>query len=132
MYHVTKEIDFCYGHRLLDYEGPCQHLHGHNGRAEIELASEALDDRDMVFEFGDLKQRVKGWIDEQLDHKMILRQDDPLVAILRDIGEPIYLMERNPTAEAIAEEIFRYASSAGLPVISVKLWETPSASAVYR
>ncbi len=35
MYEVTKEIRFCYGHRLLQYEGKCRHLHGHNGRAVI-------------------------------------------------------------------------------------------------
>ena len=30
MYLVTKRIDFCYGHRLLDYDGICKHPHGHN------------------------------------------------------------------------------------------------------
>ena len=33
MFRVTKEIHFCYGHRLLNYDGKCRHLHGHNGRA---------------------------------------------------------------------------------------------------
>ena len=37
MFHVTREIDFCYGHRLLNYEGKCRHLHGHNGKALITL-----------------------------------------------------------------------------------------------
>ena len=31
VYLVTKEIRFCYGHRLLHYDGECRHLHGHNG-----------------------------------------------------------------------------------------------------
>ena len=43
MFQVTREIRFCYGHRLLDYDGKCRHLHGHNGRAVITLASETLD-----------------------------------------------------------------------------------------
>ena len=37
MYSVTKRIDFCYGHRLLDYDGICKHPHGHNAVAEIDL-----------------------------------------------------------------------------------------------
>src|SRR5688572_28648265 len=34
MYSVTKRIEFCYGHRLLDYDGICKHPHGHNAVAE--------------------------------------------------------------------------------------------------
>ena len=37
----------------------------------------------MVADFGDIKRLVKGWIDRELDHKMILRRDDPLVAPLQ-------------------------------------------------
>ena len=37
MFRVTKEIHFCYGHRLLNYAGKCRHLHGHNGTAVIAL-----------------------------------------------------------------------------------------------
>ena len=36
--------------------------------------------RNMVVDFSDIKRIVKGWIDRELDHKMILRHDDPLVA----------------------------------------------------
>ena len=39
MYSVTKRIEFCYGHRLLDYDGICQHPHGHNALAEIEVGA---------------------------------------------------------------------------------------------
>ena len=60
MYVVTKRIDFCYGHRLLNYEGKCKYLHGHNGRVEIELEGERLDDRGMVTDFGDIKRVMSG------------------------------------------------------------------------
>ena len=79
MYSVTKRIEFCYGHRLLDYDGICKHPHGHNAVAEIEVRTDSLDSRNMVVDFSDIKQEIKGWIDDQLDHKMILRHDDPLV-----------------------------------------------------
>ena len=35
-FRVTVQIHFCYGHRLLDYDGACAHPHGHNGLVEIE------------------------------------------------------------------------------------------------
>ena len=57
MYSVTKRIDFCYGHRLLDYDGVCKHPHGHNAVAEIEVRADALDRRNMVVDFTDIKQR---------------------------------------------------------------------------
>ena len=63
MYSVTKRIDFCYGHRLLDYDGICKHPHGHNAVAEIEVRTDRLDNRNMVCDFSDIKRIVKGWID---------------------------------------------------------------------
>ena len=51
MYQVTREIDFCYGHRLLNYDGKCRHLHGHNGRAVLTLAAPELDGLGMVMDF---------------------------------------------------------------------------------
>jgi 6-pyruvoyltetrahydropterin/6-carboxytetrahydropterin synthase len=131
MYSVTKRIDFCYGHRLLDYNGVCAHPHGHNGVAEIEVRSETLDARNMVVDFSDIKDRVKSWIDRELDHKMILRQDDPLVAVLKSLGEPMYLLDSNPTAERLARLIFDVSREHGLAVSRVTLWETPNSWSTY-
>ena len=110
MFSVTKRIDFCYGHRLLDYDGICKHPHGHNAVAEIEVRTGQLDNRNMVCDFSDIKRIVKGWIDRELDHKMVLRHDDPLVAPLQPLGEPIYLLDSNPTVERIAKLIFDQAA----------------------
>ena len=131
MYLVTKRIDFCYGHRLLDYDGICKHPHGHNAVAEIDVRTDALDRRNMVADFSDIKRLVKGWIDQELDHKMILRQDDPLVGPLRELGEPMYLLESNPTVERIARLIFEKTQELGFRVVSVRVWETPSSFAAY-
>ena len=116
MYSVTKRIDFCYGHRLLDYDGVCKHPHGHNAVAEIEIRTDALDTRNMVVDFNDIKRAIKGWIDRELDHRMILRHDDPLAAALAGLGEPMYLLDSNPTVERIARLIYDYASQQNLPV----------------
>ena len=131
MYSVTKRIDFCYGHRLLDYDGPCRHPHGHNAVAEIEVTSAKLDAQNMVVDFTVLKAQIKGWIDRELDHRMILRQDDPLVAALRSLGEPVHLLESNPTVERIARLIFETVTAFGFVVRRVTVWETPTSSATY-
>ena len=95
------------------------------------MRSDGLDTRNMVVDFTDIKRRIKGWIDRELDHRMILRRDDPLVDVLQKLGEPAYLLESNPTVERIARLIFEYASGAGLPVVRVKVWETPTSFAEY-
>lgn len=132
MFSVTREITFCYGHRLLDYQGKCRHLHGHNGRAVITLASADLDALGMVADFSVLKRVVGGWIDEHLDHRMLLHKDDPVLGYLKAQGEPVYVTDVNPTAENIAKMIYDYAASQGFPVVEVRLWETDSCYASYR
>lgn len=132
MYSVTRELTFCYGHRLLNYDGKCKHLHGHNGRAVITLAAETLDRLGMVLDFSDLKRIVGGWIDENLDHKMILHSSDPALPMLRQQGEPVFVLGVNPTAENIARLIFDVTDEKGFPVVEVKLWETDSCYASYR
>jgi 6-pyruvoyltetrahydropterin/6-carboxytetrahydropterin synthase len=131
MYSVTKRIDFCYGHRLLEYEGVCRHPHGHNAIVEIEIRTDALDRRNMVADFSDIKRLMKGWIDRELDHKMILRSDDPLTKILQDMGEPVFIVDSNPTVERIARLIFDVAREQGLPVARITVWETPTSWATY-
>ncbi len=131
IYSVTKRVEFCYGHRLLDYDGMCRHLHGHNAVADVEVRTATLDACGMVCDFGDIKRVMKGWIDNTLDHRMILRRDDPLAAPLLAAGEPLYLVDDNPTVECIARIIFEQGRAAGLPVARVTVWETPSSFATY-
>ena len=129
---VTKSIDFCYGHRLLEYDGKCKHLHGHNGLIEVDIEADSLDSLGMVMDFTSVRDIVKGWVDENLDHKMLLRRDDPVAPILEELGEPIYLLDDNPTAENIAKHIYLQAQSRGLNMAEIRLWESPSSYATYR
>lgn len=131
MYKVTREIHFCYGHRLLNYDGKCRNLHGHNGKVEIELFAESLNPLGMVRDFGEIKRVVQTWIDEKLDHKMILCKRDPVLPFLDPLNEPTFLMDENPTAEAIAKLIYDYAVSQRLPILEVRVWETPNSCASY-
>lgn len=132
MYRVTQEIEFCYGHRLLNYAGKCRHLHGHNGKAVIVLEGEELDDRGMLIDFTDIKKKIRCWIEEHLDHRMILCDQDPVLPMLREVGEPLYVIDSNPTAEKIARIIFEQAREQGLPVVEVRLWETSKSCATYH
>jgi 6-pyruvoyltetrahydropterin/6-carboxytetrahydropterin synthase len=131
MFSVTRELSFCYGHRLLAYDGKCRYLHGHNGRAVITLAAPSLDRLGMVLDFSRLKSVVGGWIDDNLDHRMLLHRDDPVLPILRQQGEPVYVLDVNPTAENIARLIFEFTAAQGFPVVEVKLWETDTCYATY-
>jgi 6-pyruvoyltetrahydropterin/6-carboxytetrahydropterin synthase len=132
MHSIVKRLHFCYGHRLMNYDGKCSHPHGHNGLLEIELASENLDSRGMVVDFGDVKRLLVDFVDRELDHRMLLREDDPLVSALREAGSPPFVMPDNPTAENIAKLIHARAKAVDLPVVAVRLWETHDAYAEYR
>jgi 6-pyruvoyltetrahydropterin/6-carboxytetrahydropterin synthase len=132
MFKVSRQIDFCYGHRLLNYPGKCRHLHGHNGRVIISFEASGVDDRGMVLDFSEIKRVLSRWIDDNLDHRMILNRADPLVPVLQGMNEPFYLMDVNPTAENIAKLIFQVASDNGLPVVDVRMWETPNCCATYQ
>jgi 6-pyruvoyltetrahydropterin/6-carboxytetrahydropterin synthase len=131
MYRVTREIHFCYGHRLLQYDGKCKNLHGHNGKAVITLEADKLDSLGMVVDFGKLKETVGKWIDATLDHRMILHRDDPALPYLLSQGEPIHVVDTNPTAENIAKLIYDHARREGFPVTEVTLWETENCFATY-
>ena len=132
MFMVTKEIHFCYGHRLLNYDGKCRFLHGHNARVEIELSNPSLDHRGMVMDFDEVKRSLQQWIDATLDHKMLLNQKDPILPTLNALQEPIVTVEENPTAEVLARMIFDYAKGQGFPVTEVRFWETSTSFATYR
>ena len=131
MYRVTKSVSFCYGHRLMNYQGKCRHLHGHNARAVITLESDRLDERGMVEDFTAVKQLVWEWLEREIDHTLLLREDDPVLPLLEKAGERVHIMKDNPTAENIARMIFEFVDGKGYPVIEVALWETDNSRASY-
>lgn len=124
---ATKSIDFCYGHRLLNYDGKCSMLHGHNGRVEIDYTVDVVGDDGFAIDFKDLKKHVGVWIDENIDHKTLIEKGDPIVKALADINEPHVVVAWRPTAENIARMIMGVAiNHFGDAITSVRLWETPS------
>ena len=131
MFQLSRDIPFCYGHRLMNYSGKCRNLHGHNGIARIVVEGDQLDPNGMLLDISLIKELVQTWVDESLDHTMILSRDDPLLPVLRDRGERVFVMDDNPTAENLAKLVFNYAKKVGLPVVEVIFWETEKNQASY-
>lgn len=87
MWEISKQFDFCYGHRVwsqkldkefaLDEQCACRHLHGHQGKILVYLFGETLN-RGMVTDFKHLNW-FKKFIDDKLDHKFIVDRSDPLL-----------------------------------------------------
>ena len=131
MFTVTQELPFCYGHRLLDHPGKCGRLHGHNGLARVTLRARSLDRQGMVADFDAIERSVRGWLDEAIDHLLLLHRDDPICAALRGAGEPFVALDCPPTAENIARMIFEHVQRAGFPVVEVQLVEQQGSIAAY-
>jgi 6-pyruvoyltetrahydropterin/6-carboxytetrahydropterin synthase len=53
------------------------------------------------------------------------------VAALSELGEPMLLMDANPTAENIAQLFFDFTAGQGFPIVECRLWETPRCFATY-
>lgn len=106
---VTKEFTFDSAHHLLDYIGPCANVHGHTYKLQITVAGEVNPKTGMIIDFNDLKSIVKDAVIDKFDHKM-----------LNDV------LDYNPTAENMAMDILASLNDAGLNVVEVKLWETPT------
>ena len=90
MWEISKEFDFCYGHRVwsqslntefsLDGCLMCRHLHGHQGKIIVYLKSDILKSG-MVTDFKHLNW-FKKFLDDVLDHKFIIDINDPLFKTL--------------------------------------------------
>ncbi len=139
MHTITRRFTFDAAHRVLGHEGKCRHLHGHRYVAEVTVKASELNRLGMVIDFSVIKERVGGWIDEHLDHNIILNPADPLVALLlgSKVQRPYVMMASapNPTAENIAQVIYECGVDSlpdSITVVVVKLWETDNCYAVFR
>lgn len=85
MYYVSKRLEVAGAHRLeLDYESPCQRLHGHNWIITVHCKAKELNQNGMVVDFKHIKEIVHG----KLDHRFLNE-----------------ILPFNPTAENIARYI---------------------------
>ena len=113
---VGKTFTFDAAHRLPEYDGKCQNLHGHTYTVEIVLAG-CVRDGGMVLDFSRLKDIVDARVISVLDH-----------AYLNDVpGLKV------PTAENICSWIWvqlHACKELRFKLRSVKVWETPTSYAM--
>ena len=135
MYLVRIETTFDSGHRLLDYDGKCAFPHGHTYRAEVFLESDTLDSQGLVFDFTELKRRVKSWIDDNWDHSFLLNsRDTELVNGLAPASKGrIYRFdEENPSCEVLSRVLYtKIVELCGVSPVKVRLWESLDQYAEY-
>ena len=110
IYTISKEFHFSASHQLtgLAPDHPCMRLHGHNYRVEIVCQSMELDAHGFVVDYNDLKP-FGDYLDQHLDHRH-----------LNDV-----LGKHQTTAERIAMHLFTVAVGLDLPVVAIKVSETP-------
>jgi len=132
MHIITKEVFFCYGHRLMNHPGKCRNLHGHSVKASISIKQEILNEQSMVCDFADVKACVDDLISQVLDHNFLLHKDDPIIPALIANQEQFLALDEHPTAEVLSKMIYRHVKTQGFNVDQVVLWETASACACYR
>lgn len=128
-YIIHKDFEFCYGHRVSnqqlqanfadDTKCSCRHLHGHEGRVTVAVASESLH-RDMVTDFRHL-EFVKRFINQYLDHHFILDRADPLYQ--RISGDPLLLPVHLMGSEQVAGWVPDLAACAHLSPAELELVE---------
>ena len=128
---IMRRFTFCAGHRLVGHEGKCQNLHGHNYVVEIFVTGQQQDDVGRILDFKQLKNSIKGWLDDHWDHTFILWKDDAngLAAIRSSEPHRVYELESNPTAENMAIHLLddicpEVLRGSGATAYKVRLWES--------
>lgn len=120
MYEITIETHFSAAHRLRQYNGECERLHGHNWNVQISVTSEKINELGMVMDFKELKVNAKALLD-RFDHQY-LNEVPPFTEI-------------NPTTENMAKFIFdelsRIINTVSVKVSKITIWESPTCYASY-
>lgn len=120
MYMLTIRTSFAAAHNLMNYQGDCENLHGHNWKVEVAVIAKELDSAGLGIDFKVLKREASSIINE-LDHKYL--NENPAFSGISPSSEHIsrYLYER------ISERL----NSNNIKVDSITVWESDNASARY-
>ena len=120
MYELKVITDFAAAHKLRNFRGECEKLHGHNWRIEVVLSGDRLNEAGLLIDFKDVKTAANNIL-EDLDH-----------SYLNDLPQ---FKNENPSSENIAAYLFQRLSSelnnSHLKVTKVTAWESDSACASY-
>lgn len=116
MYEVVVKSSFSAAHKLRDYTGKCENLHGHNWTVEAAVSSKTLDKRGLLIDFRILRERLKNILD-RLDHTYL--------------NQLPFFKKKNPTSENIARFIFDMLKKDGITPHRVSVWESDTSCATY-
>ena len=108
---VTKTFGFEAAHRLLEYQGKCERLHGHSYKLAVTVDAPVKPDG-IAFDFTDLKRVVNERVVDVLDHR--------------------YLNDYVPKSTAENVVVWIWEQLKALPLDEITLWETASSSVTYR
>ena len=153
---VSKDyLVFASAHFITFRGHQCETLHGHNYRVGVAVEGTVEPETAFVLDFSVLKQLTRRLVDE-IDHKVLLPQLNPKLAIREDggritvdyFGEPTYVFPRadcallpiqNSTAEMLAQYLgtrMRDELSRGgyrhLTLLELEVEENYGQSATYR
>lgn len=117
---LTVDRSTATAHRLVEYDGVCSFIHGHNmdWEVELEVSMEDVGSDNMPLDFKDVSSLI-----DEYDHAVVLNTEDPLVEkcdILSDnedgkpevgkvftdeiLGDTI-LYDSDPTCELLAQDV---------------------------
>jgi 6-pyruvoyltetrahydropterin/6-carboxytetrahydropterin synthase len=120
MYELKVITQFAAAHKLRDFKGKCERLHGHNWRIEVILTGEKLNNAGLLIDFKEVKEATDGIL-EKLDHSFL--------------NELPQFKDQNPSSENIAAYLFERLSGRlnnnQIKVAKVIAWESDFASASY-
>jgi len=125
---VVKEFTFDAAHYLPNHPGKCKHLHGHTYRLQVGVKGPIDPETGMVTDFGILKDIVKMYVIDKLDH-----------SFLNESLDLFYLPNGAPTAENMVVWIVKVLNEfvleewEGLVKLHfLRLYETPTSYAEWR
>ena len=120
MYRLMIKTSFAAAHNLINYQGDCENLHGHNWRVEVVVAAKELDKAGLGIDFKILKKQTNSLLDE-LDHKY-----------LNDLTP---FKNNSPSSENISRYLFERLSETldneNITVEKINVWESENACASY-
>ncbi len=120
MYRLMIKTSFAAAHNLINYQGDCENLHGHNWRVEVVVAAKELDKAGLGIDFKILKKQTNSLLDE-LDHKYL----NDLTPFQND----------SPSSENISRYLFERLSETlnneNITVEKINVWESENACASY-
>jgi 6-pyruvoyltetrahydropterin/6-carboxytetrahydropterin synthase len=136
-FRIAKTFTVESGHLLTKHPGACRFPHGHSRTIEVVVTSDALDERDMVCDFAELKLAAAEVV-ACFDHTFVLNSADSACAALQAAygNRVIAFPETDPTTEVLAREIFsairaKLTNRVGFHLERIRVTETASSWAEY-